>query len=162
MTKQELISRIESERAQLEEAISTLLPDQMVVAGAGGYVVGQWSVKDTLAHLALWTSRCVTLIFTAEQGQKPSDVDTMLEHGDALNVEDYESQKDRPLDRVISDFRGSHRQLLRRLSTWKDEMLNDRQRFPWLRGLSMGEFLTQQIADHDAEHRKQIEAWRAG
>ena len=48
-------------------------------------------------HLALWTARNITVVYQAEQGQKPADIDAMFDHYDALNAEDYEAQKDRPL-----------------------------------------------------------------
>ena len=156
MTRQELISRLDAERTRLEDVIGGLPPDQMTAPGA----VGDWSVKDVLAHLAMWTSRCVTLVFQAEQGQPPEDVGAMFDGFEALNAADYQLQKDRPLDRVLADFRGSHRQLLRRLGSWPEASLDDPKRFPYLRGMSMSEFLISEVADHDAEHRKQIEAWK--
>jgi hypothetical protein len=157
MNKQELISRIEAERARLEEVIGTLSPDQMMASGA----IGQWSVKDTLAHLGMWTARCVTLVYYAEQDQKSPDVDAMFDNDEALNAEDHESQKDRPLERVLADFRGTHRQLLRRLSGWKEAQLFDKSRYPWLRGMSVAEFLVGEVVDHDAEHQQQIKMWLA-
>ena len=158
MTKQELLSRLEDERARLEDVTRALTPDQMTSAGA----VGDWSVKDVLAHLAMWTSRCVTVVFQAEQGQQPEDVGAMLDDFEALNAEDYQLQKDRSLEQVLSDFRGTHRQLLRRLNAWAEADLANKKRFAYLRGQSLGEFINSEVADHDAEHRQQIEAWRKG
>jgi uncharacterized protein (TIGR03083 family) len=149
MNKQELILKIEDERAQLEAVIGRLSPEQMLAPNA----VGEWSVKDVLAHLTACTARSVTLIYQAEQGQAYEDVFGDVE---AQNAEDYEAQKDRPLDRVLADFRGSHRQLLKRLSAWKDADLFDKQRFSWLRGASLGEFILSETAEHEAEHRAQI------
>ena len=156
MNKQELISKIEDERARLEEAISTLSPEQLTAPDA----IGEWSIKDVLAHLAMWTSRCVTLVYQAEQGQKPEDVDAMFDSYEEVNAEDHQSQKDRLLDRVVADFRGSHRQLLRGLDAWKEADLFDAGRFTWLRGKSLGEFILGETAEHDSDHCRQIEQWR--
>ena len=158
MTKQELISRLEDERARLEDVVRSLTPDQMAAAGA----VGDWSVKDVLAHLAMWTSRCVTVVFQAEQGQQPEDVGAMLDDFEVLNAEDYQLQKDRSLEQVLADFRGTHRQLLRRLSAWSEADLANKKRFAYLRGQSLGEFISSEVADHDAEHRQQIQEWQKG
>ena len=155
MTKQELISTIETERAKLEESLSGLTPEQMSEPN----VCGNWCVKDVLAHLAIWSARNVTVIYHAEQAQTYEEIDAMLDDYDALNAEDYETQKDRPLERVLADFRGAHRQLLRRLGDWKDAELFDQKRYAWLRRQSLGEFLAD-AAGHEAEHRKQIEQWR--
>ena len=84
MNKQELISKLESAQAGLEESIAPMTPERMIASGADG----TWSVKVMLAHLAMWTARCVTLLFAAEHGQapEPEDVDRMLDDWDALNA----------------------------------------------------------------------------
>lgn len=155
MTKQELISTIEAERAKLDALIGTLSDAQMNEPNA----VGEWSVKDTLAHLAMWTSRNITVIYQAEQGQKAEELDEMFDDADALNAADYETQKDRPLDRILSDLRGTHKQLLRRLSAWNEADLFDQTLYSWLRGQSLGDFLVDAVG-HAAAHRKLIEQWR--
>ena len=155
MTKQELISTIEAERAKLEGVIGTLSPEQMNEPNA----VGEWSVKDTLAHLAMWSSRSITVVYQAEQGQKAEEIDEMFDDADALNAADYETQKDRPLERILSDLRGTHNQLLRRLSAWNEADLFDQTLYSWLRGQSLGDFLVDAVG-HAAAHRKLIEQWR--
>jgi uncharacterized protein (TIGR03083 family) len=155
MTKQELISTIEAERAKLDTLIGTLSDAQMNEPNA----VGEWSVKDTLAHLAMWTSRNITVIYQAEQGQKAEELDEMFDDADALNAADYETQKDRPLDRILSDLRGTHKQLLRRLNAWNEADLFDQTLYSWLRGQSLGDFLVDAVG-HAATHRKLIEQWR--
>ncbi len=152
MTKQELISTIEAERAKLDALIGTLSDAQMNEPNA----VGEWSVKDTLAHLAMWTSRNITVIYQAEQGQKAEELDEMFDDADALNAADYETQKDRPLNRILSDLRGTHKQLLRRLSAWNEADLFDQTLYSWLRGQSLGDFLIDAV-EHAAAHRKLIE-----
>ena len=152
MTKQELISIIEAERAKLEAVIGTLSEAQMNEPNT----VGDWSVKDTLAHLALWTSRNITVIYQAEQGQKAEEIDEMFDDADALNAADYETQKDRPLERILSDLRGTHKQLLRRLSAWNEADLFDQTLYSWLRGQSLADFLIDAV-EHAAAHRKLIE-----
>jgi hypothetical protein len=154
MTKQELISAIEAEHAMLEAMIDELSTDQMTEPNA----VGDWSVKDTLAHLAMWTSRNVTVVYQAEQGQKPAEIDAMLDDYDALNAADYALQKERPLERILADLRGTHRQLLRRLGAWNEVDLFDAARYSWLRGQSLGDFLLDAVG-HVAQHRKLIEQW---
>ena len=127
----------------------------MAAAGA----CGDWSVKDVLGHLATWTSRAVTLLFNAERQQKPPGIDRVLDDWEALNAEDFAAQQDRPLDRVLADFHGSHRQLLKRLAAWDDGALFDETRHAWLRGQSVADCVREDTADHDAEHRAQIEVW---
>jgi hypothetical protein len=155
MTRAELIAELESERARLNAVLAGVQPDQVGLPE----VSGTWSVKDMAAHLAVWTARLITVLFHAERGGEPPEINRMLDDWDALNDEDYQAHKDRPYDRVMSDFHASHRQLIKRLSAWREDDLLDAGRFPWLRGRSMGEFVRQEAAEHDADHRAQIEAW---
>lgn len=152
MDKQEMIATINRERENLEHVIGALTPGQVTEPDQ----IGTWSVKDVVAHLAIWTSRCVTVLFNAEQGQDPEDIDAMFDRYDALNAEDYQAQKERPFDRVLADYRGAQRQLLRRLDAWKEDVLFDKARFHWLRGKCMGEFVMLLVTDHEAEHCKEI------
>jgi hypothetical protein len=95
-------------------------------------------------------------LYYAEQNQSPPDVDELFKHDDMVSMEDYASQKDRPLDLVLADFHGTHRQLLKRLSTWKEAALLDEQRYPWLRGRSLADLLARGVAEQDAAYRRQI------
>ena len=54
-TKKELLESIQSTRASLEKKFSKLTPGQMVWPGS----MGEWSVKDILAHLVDWEQRFI-------------------------------------------------------------------------------------------------------
>jgi hypothetical protein len=155
MTKQELITNLETARQRLEKAIEPLTPEQMMTERA----LGDWSVKDALAHLAVWTARCVTVVFSAEQGIKPREIDAMLDQYEALNAADYMTQKERPLELILADLRGAHKQLLRRLNAWDEADLFSTSYCPWLRGKSLADFLTGEVPGHDTDHAQQIEQW---
>jgi len=158
MTKRELIADIKAERERLEAVLARIKPEEMTVPG----VTGDWSVKDTLAHLAVWVSRTVTAIFQAERGQKPVLGVPNDHNSDWANVNkrDYDEQKSRPLERILTDFRGSHAQLIKRLEQWPDEAtLFDKNRYPSLDGESLASLAHGNGDEHDAEHRVQIEAW---
>lgn len=158
MSKAELISRIASERRALEDVLARIPAEDMLIAG----VVGWWSVKDTLAHLAMWYSRAVTLLFQAERGRSLQVPRSSAPDWADINARDYESQKDRPLDRIQADFHGSHQQLIKRLSAWTDEAaLFDPRRYPALQGRTLADYVWDYTSGHSAEHRAQIEAWLA-
>lgn len=160
MTKVELITQIEDERAELEALLETLSPEQMQQPG----VMGQWSVKDILAHLAVWAARTITLMFAIERKAKPTypqpgrDVDDVWA---SVNAKDYAEQKERSLDEVLIDFRGTHTQLLKRITNWKDDtLLFDTRKFN-LRGQSLADIILSNSVEHDAEHGGIIEQWAA-
>lgn len=160
-TKAALLADIETTHAALEATLARVPSSQMTTPG----VTGEWSVKDILAHIAVWRSRAITQMFKAEQGQPPKlEIPPALAKAanwlELLNAQEYAAQKDRPLERVMADFSGSHRQLVKRLSGWGDEAaLFDRKRHPALNGRSLAEMAWSESAEHEAEHRAEIEAW---
>jgi len=158
LSLRELMANIESERGQLMATLNRLTSEEMLCAG----VVGDWSVKDVLAHIAMWYSRAVTLLFQAERGRPLQLPRSNASDWADVNAQDYQSQKDRLLSHVLDDFDGAHRQLLRRLEAWRDEAaLFDVGRYPPLRGRSLAEVVWDYTGAHSAEHRAQIEAWLA-
>ncbi|HQV68626.1 MAG TPA: ClbS/DfsB family four-helix bundle protein [Thermoflexales bacterium] len=160
-TKAALLADIETTHAALEATLARVPSSQMSAPG----VTGEWSVKDILAHIAMWRSRAITQMFKAEQGQPPKmEIPATLAKAanwlDLFNAQEYAAQKDRPLDRVMADFGGSHRQLVKRLRAWGDEAaLFDPKRYPALNGRSLAETIWSDSAEHEAEHRAEIEAW---
>ena len=156
MDKRELIANIEHEREQLNAVLAQVPAGRMTEPG----VAGDWSVKDLLAHLAVWASRAITIMFQAERGSKLQVPQYAALDWADLNEKDYEMQKERPLDRVMADFNGVHNQLIKRLQAWSDESaLFDAKRFPALAGTALANWVLSNSAEHDAEHRAQIEAW---
>jgi uncharacterized protein (TIGR03083 family) len=157
VNKQELIAYLNEERTKLEEVLARVKPEQMTQPG----VCGNWSVKDVVAHLAVWTSREVTVLFQAERGQKLSYgvPDDSANDWVNVNAKDYEQQKNRPLERIWEDFRGAHKQLIKRLTAWQDETaLFQKGKFAGSSS-SLADKMIGGVGEHDAEHREQIEAW---
>jgi len=160
MNKQELEALFRDERAKLEVVLSRLSPEQMQMAG----VVDAWSVKDLLAHLSVWAARTITVMFQAERGQTLS-LGVPDDHSNdwaSVNAKSYEEQKNRSLEQILADFRGTHIQLLKRVNAWKDESrFFDKRAYPSLRGSSIFDYAYENGPQHDMEHREHIEAWLA-
>lgn len=156
MDKRELIANIQAEREQLNAVLAEVPAERMAEPG----VAGDWSVKDILAHLAIWSSRAVTLLFQAERGAKLQLPQSNVDDWQDVNAKDFEDQKGRPLDRVLADFHGAHNQLIKRLQSWPDKKaLFDKGRFPALKNGSLADYVWGDSGEHDAEHRAHIEAW---
>jgi len=122
-------------------------------------VMGEWSVKDILGHIAMWESQLVTTLYALERGVVPrlprsSEVD-------AINAQSYAEQRERPLDRVLADFYAVHAQLLKRLNTLPERDLTDPKRWQWMEGEPLLKLVAGDTFEHYAEHRPAIEAWRA-
>ena len=152
------LAAIREERARFDAVLAGVSPERMSQAGA----VGEWSVKDVLAHLSVWQSRAITLLFQIERGGRPQSIEgATAQARRKLNDRDYAEQKDRPLDRVQMDFRGAHQQMLKRLEAFRAAPagLFDPRRHAALAGKSLAQYVWENSAGHEAEHRVQIEAW---
>jgi hypothetical protein len=161
-TLSELIEDIRRERAALNTLLANVPESRMSEPG----VVGDWSVKDMLAHLGVWLARAITMLFQAERNGKPIPPHVMLktDNWDKVNAADHALQKDRPLDRVLADFHETHAQVLKRLErldAGAAAALFDARRYPSLEGKTLAYYVWSDAAEHDAEHRIQIEAWLA-
>jgi hypothetical protein len=157
-----MLEAIKRERAALNAVLATIPHDRMQMPDA----IGSWSVKDVLAHLAVWLSRDITLLFQAERTRKPVPAHIALKtrDWDAVNANDYAEQKDRPLERIQQDFNGTHVQLIKRLESWRahdPRMLFDPGYYASMDGISLAAEVWGSSAEHDFEHRLDLEAWRS-
>jgi uncharacterized protein (TIGR03083 family) len=155
MTKTELLRIIQRERDAFEAAMAGLTPEQMAAPG----VMGEWSVKDILGHIAMWESRLVTILYSVERGVAPKMLRGQTEV-DKVNAESYAEQRERPLDRVLADFHAVHGQLLMRLEKLTDRDLTDPRRFKWMEDDPLEKLVAGDTCEHYAEHRSMVEAWR--
>lgn len=157
MEKEALLEELEETR---EETLDLLdeLPDEALEEPG---VVGEWSVKDILAHLTSWEAELVKLLWQASQGQKPSSVHFSSKFTvDELNARWFTESKNRPLERIYDDFNGVRKQTIRRLESFSDKDLNDPKRFPWLKGRPLWEWVAEDSFRHEIEHREQILQWK--
>jgi uncharacterized protein (TIGR03083 family) len=155
MTKRELMEAIQKERVAFEAAWAGLTPEQMTAPG----VMGEWSVKDILGHVAMWESRLVTILYSIERGVAPKMLHGQAEV-DKVNAESFIEQRERPLDRVLADFHAVHAQLIKRLDLLKERDLSAPKRFEWMEGEPLEKLVAGDTFEHYAEHRPAIETWR--
>ncbi len=156
MTKDDLIDKIQAGRRRLEASLAGLNEQDMAQPGA----MGDWSIKDILGHIAMWESRLVTTLYAIERGATPKMFHTQAEV-DKANAESYAEQRDRPVERVLSDFYAVHTQLLKRLGNVPERDLSDPHRFKWMEGEALEKLVSGDTCEHYDEHRPAIEAWRS-
>ncbi len=73
--------------------------------------VGDWSVKDTFAHIAFWNWEAIRAIDMALQGELPAPYLVSEAETQEVNAREQLARKDVPLHRVMDDFRRSHKSL---------------------------------------------------
>jgi hypothetical protein len=118
-TKARIVSQLEAERRRLEQNLAGLSPHSMLAPG----VIGEWSVKDILAHLADWESRMPVWIEAARRGESVEVPEPGLtwKQVDAANQRVYERHRDRPLDDVLAYFRATHGQFMAMVESMPEE-----------------------------------------
>lgn len=153
----DLILSLKESHQSVLEFVESLSADQRLQPGACGF----WSVKDVLAHLLLWESETIKLLFQARQGIKPSTVHFKKISADEQNAVWYEQFKDRSFDRVWSDYQIIRDQTIRRIKEYTTGELNNPNLFKWLKGKNtLAMMITSDILDHEKEHLNRLIAWR--
>lgn len=158
MEKSQIIRELESSREEFLDAIAGLEDEEMLEPG----IVGDWSIRDLLAHISHWEGELVTMLYQARAGQKPDRQEISgQEQIDQLNAHWYQESRDRPLDLIKSDFRGLRPQTIRRVSEFTNEELNDPELYDWLRDAPLWRWIAVDTFEHEREHAEQIREWRA-
>jgi hypothetical protein len=157
MTKEEVLSALNSSRLALLDAIDGLSPEQLLQPNA----VGEWSVRDILQHVSLWEAELVRLMMHVDQRRRPSGPG-FASHPDfdAINARWHAETKDRPLERVLEDFHGVRRQTLRWVREFSAHDLTRKRPEPWLRGFPLARWIAVYSHEHEQEHAQAIRAWR--
>jgi len=154
MNRDEILAALKDSRAQMEAALAGLSETQLVEPG----VMGDWSIKDLLSHLTAWEAEAVTRLAKMKAGKKISRLVPEDSTIDSLNAKWYQENKDRPVDRVLADFRGVREQMIRQVEGLTDKQLA--QPLPWSETNSFTNLIAWNTYEHEPEHAAQIQKWR--
>lgn len=157
MKKDALLLVLEESREELLDILDALEDEDLLVPG----VVGDWSIKDLLAHITMWEAQLITLLWQAKRGQKPTAIYFSGMTDDEINARWHREGRDRPLNLVLADFHGARNQTIRRVEEFSEKDLNDPQRFSWSGGSPLWKWIYGSSVEHDREHAEQIKAWIA-
>jgi hypothetical protein len=155
MNKNEILKALENEREKFLDLIDDLSEEELQEPG----VTGDWSIKDTLSHLTRSEAELVKILWQAGRGQQPSSVLFSGEHDDVINARWHAELSGRPLESVLEDFHAVRPQTIRRLEAFKDADLTDPQRYNWLDGRPLWDWIEGNSFGHEAEHADDIRAW---
>ena len=152
--KPDLLSAIEKERSALEASIEALSPNQLMVPG----VVGEWSVKDVLAHLVEWEQMVLGWYRAGLQNEVPSLPAPGFKWNQTpqLNQMIYEKYRKRPLEDVLALFRSSHREILEVIQGLSNDDLFTPGVFAWTKKNTMGTYFVSATSSHYLWARKEI------
>src|SRR5260370_41952296 len=142
---QEILAHVITSRVALSSTMYGLSEVELTTKGA----VGEWSVKDIMAHIGRWEEICFDELQKHLRGEQSKE-----DYRDALAYNDrWEGElQSLTLQETFELFETSHYRLFGLLSSIKPEQWNGYVR-AWVRGSTL---------HHFEEHSEQIRVWRAG
>ena len=157
MNKPRLIESMTNGRRKFEDTLSLLDEDHMTIPS----LEGGWSVKDVLAHIAVWEGRMVRWLEDVMRGEIPQ----MLPSGktwedlDQINEEIYLENRDKPLEEVLAEFHQFLPKALEIVENVSEEDLINPGRFAWREGKPLWFIVAANTFWHYDEHQKTIRKW---
>ncbi|GAC1381470.1 MAG: hypothetical protein NVS4B7_13090 [Ktedonobacteraceae bacterium] len=159
MDKTTLLNTIQTEYSHFETLIAPLSETQLCTAT----LAGQWSIKDILAHIAVWEQLCTRWLEEFLSGQTPQPSERL---DDESNDRIYLANRDRSLQEVQQLFHHAHQQFLQQVTllsqTLTEEDLNGSDRFAWTAswpGHSLVAVIADNSYEHYQDHAQQIRHW---
>jgi len=145
-TKNQLLETIEIERKALEKFLTELSPAQMIQPG----VVGEWSVKDVLAHLIEWEHMVLSWHSAGLQGKVPVTPAEGFNWAQLpqLNQQIYEKYRTRALAEIQKEFKSSYKKMLSSIQGLSEEDLFTRGRFAWTKNNTLGAYFISSTSSH--------------
>lgn len=147
MDKQQLLKRIEKAWAAIKESYAGLSNSQMTEPG----VMGNWSVKDILAHVTTWEEETLKYLPLIITGGKPP---RYIQYGgiDAFNAQMTEQKRSFTLSEVMKQLDETHRRLIDYIQSVPGEHYT--RETPFRHRLRLDTY------SHYPQHAKAIQEWR--
>lgn len=148
MTRDQLLARIDSAWTAFQSSYAGLPEARLLQPG----VAGDWSVKDTIAHVSWWEEEALTHLPHILAGRRPPRYSTTYGGIDAFNALMTERKRDLGLADVLVHADETHERLLAFLGTVPDDQIATESRFR--RRLRLDTY------GHYPIHTELILAWR--
>lgn len=147
MDKQQLLKRLEKEWTALKESYVGLSDSQMMESG----VMGNWSVKDILAHVTTWEEEALKYLPLIITGGRPP---RYSQSGgiDTFNAQMTEQKRSLALSEVLRQLDDTHRRLIDYIQSVPEEQFKRETRFRHRLRLD--------TYSHYPKHVKAIREWR--
>lgn len=115
-------------------------------------------MRDVMQHLSIWEAETIQLIVHYRRGRRPPSERFQISP-DALDSKWHNATRARPLERVVEDFHGVRRQLVRHVEDLTALELN--RALPWMQKRPLADWIARDTYLHEQEHTDQIRIWRA-
>ena len=125
MNKGQLLNKLEQAWALFTEAYAGLSAEQLVEPG----VMGDWSVKDILAHVTTWEQESLKYLPLIIQGGSPPRYSVKYGGIDAFNAQMREQKRGLSLSDVLRQLDETHRRLIDYVQSAPEEQIRQETRF---------------------------------
>ncbi len=155
-SKAAIVARLHEERERLEETVASISPDVLREPG----VVGEWSVKDVLAHLADWEEHMPAWLQAARRGDPVPgpEPDLTWRQLKEFNRRIFEAHRAQRLDEVNEYFQVAHVRFMEMVAALPEDEMLSRARYQLTAPKALYDWLVQ-YADHDAWGARRIREW---
>ena len=145
-TKPQIIETAQKERAALEELLATLTPEQL----AQPNVIGEWAVKDVLAHLFEWEGMVMKWYAEGVKGKIPAVPSEEYNWGQLpqLNHAIFLKHRDKPLAEILKTFKASYKKILKIIETIPEKDLFTRKIFKWANNNPLAAYFVSATSSH--------------
>ena len=163
-TKEKILSESQKEREALEEFLSALSPEQMTEPG----MLGDWSVKDVLAHLYEWEQMVLRWLAATERGEMPAVPAAGYKWSQlpALNEEIRGKHSSRLLDEMLTMYHDSYKQIMETIESIPEDEMFTPGLYPWMNKNTLGAYFVSATSSHyrwaRMEMKKRLKAKAAG
>jgi len=153
-TKALVLSESQKEREALDEFLSMLSPEQMTESG----MLGEWSVKDVLAHLYEWEQMVLGWLAATERGERPAVPAEGYKWSQipALNEEIRQKHSSRSLNEMLKMYKDSHKQIMETIKSIPEEEMFMPGLHPWMNKNTLGAYFVSATSSHYRWARKEM------
>ncbi len=161
MTKSKLIEAMETTRTEWEQVLALVGEERMTLA----VLHGNWTVKDTIGHVAYYERWLQSWLEAAARGKV-----TLASHRDVLNVDQrnaliWAENKDRMLKDILEESRVVFDRLLQLVKILPESELLDPYTFAryvtpfWGKAQPLWQCIADDSYEHYREHTANIHRW---
>jgi hypothetical protein len=157
LTKEKIIDRIYTERRRLEKNLALLSDDDMLESN----VIGEWSVKDVMAHLFDWEQRFLGWYEAGLRGEVPETPAPGLKWSQLriLNQRVFKKHQNRSLSDVKAEFQLSFTKVLGTIDKIPEMDIFEIGRYQWTGRGNIGGFILANTANHYRWAKSRIRSW---
>jgi hypothetical protein len=125
MKKQQLIDKIDQAFVDFKISFDGLSEAQMYETG----VVGEWSVKDILAHVTTWEEEALKYLPSILEGKQPPRYADLYGGINAFNALMTEAKRELPCKELLRQLDETHKQLVDIIQDAPDDQIATETRF---------------------------------